>query len=149
MGGGSDYGGGMGPMGYPNTASMYGMGMPAGPRNTVMTNLNMYGGGMGGSPGSFSGAPPSAMPNLGAGQQRMSTFSMATSVNPFAGPSQSTDPSDEELLSVLRHYLSTQDLMTVTKKTAREAVMARFPKADLTSRKDFLNQSIDRILSEA
>lgn len=135
-------------MGFPNTGSMYGMGMP-GPRNTVMTNLNMFGGGgMGGGSGSFSGAPPSAMPNLGSGQQRMSTFSMATTVNPFVGPSQSTDPSDEELLSVLRHYLSTQDLMTVTKKTAREAVMARFPKADLTPRKDFLNQSIDRILSE-
>ena len=33
-------------------------------------------------------------------------------------------------------------------RTAREAIMAKFPKADLTSKKDFLNQSIDRILSE-
>ena len=114
--GGSDYGG-ANSMGFPNTASVYSMGMPAGPRNTVMTNLNMYGGGMGGGPGSFSGAPPSAMPNMGMGQQRMSTFSMATTANPFAGPNQSTDPSDEELLGVLRHYLSTQDLMTVTKKS--------------------------------
>ncbi|KAF8589601.1 glycosyltransferase family 2 protein [Ramaria rubella] len=146
--GGSEFGG-MPPMGYPTTPSMYGVGMAAGPRNTVMSNLNMFGSGMGGGSGSFNGAPPSAMPNMGMGQQRMSTFSMATSVNPFAGPSMSTDPTDEELLGVLRHYLSTQDLMTVTKKTAREAVMARFPKADLTLRKDFLNQSIDRILSEA
>ena len=112
--GGSDYGGAP-PMGFPNTASMYGMGMPAGPRNTVMSNLNMFG--AGGS-GSFSGTPPSAMPNMNMnmGQQRMSTFSMATSVNPFASPSPSTDPTDDELLGVLRHYLSTQDLMTVTKK---------------------------------
>ncbi|KAF8511243.1 hypothetical protein JB92DRAFT_2935727, partial [Gautieria morchelliformis] len=65
------------------------------------------------------------------GQQPMSTFSMATSFSPFASPkaSQSTDPTDEGLLGLLRHYLSTQDLMTVTKKTAREAVMARFPNA--------------------
>ncbi|KAF8509357.1 chitin synthase [Hysterangium stoloniferum] len=120
---GSDYGG-MPQMGFPSAGSMYGMTAP----------MSMFGAGLGG--------PPPAM-------GRMSTFSMATSVNPFATPSQSTNPSDEELLEVLRHYLGTQDLMTVTKKTAREAVMARFPKADLTSRKDFLNQSIDRILSEA
>ncbi|KAF8474554.1 chitin synthase-domain-containing protein [Gautieria morchelliformis] len=142
---GSEYGG-VPQMGFPNTASMYGMGMPMDPRNTVMSNFNMFGGG---GSGSFSGAPPSAMPNMNMGQQRMSTFSMATSFSPFASPSQSTDPTDEELLGVLRHYLSTQDLMTVTKKTAREAVMARFPNADLTSRKDFLNQSIDSILSES
>lgn len=49
-------------------------------------------------------------------QPRMSTFSLATSVNPFAGPSNSTDPTDEELTQALRNYLSTQDLMTVTKK---------------------------------
>ena len=110
--GGSDYGG-MPSMGFPNTQSMYGMGIPTGPRNTVMSNMNMLGGG---GSGSFNGAPPSAMPNMTMGQQRMSTFSMATSVNPFASPSQSTDPTEEELLGVLRHYLSTQDLMTVTKK---------------------------------
>ncbi|KAG2156319.1 chitin synthase-domain-containing protein [Suillus clintonianus] len=43
----------------------------------------------------------------------------------------------------------TQDLMTVTKKTAREAIMAKFPKADLTSRKDFSNESINKILSQS
>ncbi|QRW02326.1 chitin synthase [Ceratobasidium sp. AG-Ba] len=87
---------------------------------------------------------------LGAGGGRpLSTFSMATTVNPLAsGPSQSTNPTDEELLAVLRHYLASQDLFTVTKKSAREAVMQRFPKADLTSRKEFLNKSIDTILTE-
>lgn len=34
-------------------------------------------------------------------------------------------------------------------RTAREAMASRFPKADLSSRKDFLNQSIDKILSES
>ncbi|KAG9108473.1 hypothetical protein FRC07_007552 [Ceratobasidium sp. 392] len=87
---------------------------------------------------------------FGAGGGRpMSTFSMATTVNPLGGgPSQSTNPTDEELLAVLRHYLASQDLFTVTKKSAREAVMQRFPKADLTGRKDFLNKSIDTILTE-
>jgi len=131
---GSDYGGAMAMpmMGYQNTGSMYGV---PNPRNTLATNLNMFGGAS--QTGSGPGRP-------------MSTFSMATTVNPFAsGPSQSTNPTDDELRNALRLYLSTQDLMTVTKKTAREAVMARFPKADLTSRKDFLNQTIDSILSES
>ncbi|RPD67384.1 chitin synthase [Lentinus tigrinus ALCF2SS1-7] len=144
---GSDYGGGpMMPaaMPYQNTGSAYGM-MPNAPRNTVMTNLNMFGGGdVHGSQGGF--APPMA-PGM---QRPMSTFSMATTVNPFAGgPSMSTDPTDEELISALRAYLSTQDLMTVTKKTARDAMQARFPKADLSGKKQFLNEAIDNILSQS
>jgi len=70
-------------------------------------------------------------------------------VNPFAGPSMNPNPSDDELFNALRNYLSTQDLMSVTKKTAREAMIVRFPKANLLARKDFLNQSIDAILSES
>ncbi|KAJ3513631.1 hypothetical protein NLJ89_g2840 [Agrocybe chaxingu] len=140
----------MTPMGYQNTGSMYGMIPPGMPPRNPMMDMNMFGGG-GSMSGSQIGAVPPSLPPLGGGlQQRpMSTFSMATSVNPFAGPSQNPNPSDEELFNALRNYLSTQDLMTVTKKTAREAIMARFPKADLAPRKDFLNQSIDKILSES
>ncbi|PFH50393.1 glycosyltransferase family 2 protein [Amanita thiersii Skay4041] len=147
---GSDYGHSampMPPLGYQNTGSMYGM-MP--PMMPQMTGMNMFGGSFGGSQsGGPTGVAPS-LPPVGLPQQRpMSTFSLATSVNPFAGPSNSTDPTDEELYNALRNYLSTQDLMSVTKKTAREAIMAKFPKADLTNRKDFLNQTIDKILSES
>ncbi|KAL0950335.1 hypothetical protein HGRIS_010306 [Hohenbuehelia grisea] len=151
---GSDYGGQMNmmpPMGYANTASVYGM-MPP-PRNTVMTGMNMFGGSFGGSQsansGGLGGMP--MLPPIGMGmteQRPASTFSMATTANPFAGPSMNANPTDDELVAALRTYLSTQDLMTVTKKTAREAIMAKFPKADLTARKDFLNKSIDSILSE-
>ena len=52
----------------------------------------------------------------GMQQRPMSTFSLATSVNPLAGPSMNPNPSDDELVNALRAYLSTQDLMTVTKK---------------------------------
>lgn len=112
---GSDFGGMpmmMPQMGYQNTGSMYGM-MPPGavPRNTMMP---MYTGSFGGSQ---SGGMAPLVPPTGLSEQRpMSTFSMATTVNPFAGPSQSTNPTDEELVNALRNYLSTQDLMTVTKK---------------------------------
>jgi len=33
------------------------------------------------------------------------------------------------------------------RRTAREAVAAQFPNADLSGKKDFLNSSIDKILS--
>jgi len=104
------------PMGYQNTGSVYGMVPPAmAPRNTMMTGMNMFGSGASVS-GSQMGAIPPSLPQLGAGQRPMSTFSMATSVNPFAGPSMNPNPSDDELFNALRNYLSTQDLMTVTKK---------------------------------
>ncbi|TDL30141.1 chitin synthase [Rickenella mellea] len=152
---GSEYGGnggGMmgGPQPFPTTTSMF---LPAGPRNSVMTNLNMFGGG--GSQSGYAPGPGAPAPSAGVapqmtGQRPMSTFSIATTANPLsAGPSLNPDPSDDEVFMALRNYLSTQDLMTVTKKTAREAIMAKFPKADLASRKDFLNQSIDKILSES
>ncbi|KAI6042199.1 glycosyltransferase family 2 protein [Pisolithus marmoratus] len=141
---GSDHGGLMQPQllpfGYQHTGSVYGM-MPADPRTTMMPNVNMLTG-SGSQPGSFGLLPPT----LGDARP-MSTFSMATSVNAFSGPSLNPNPTDDELYNALRTYLSTQDLMTVTKKTAREAIMAKFPKADLASRKEFLNQSIDNILS--
>ena len=104
---GSEHGGfhgGMPQLPYQNTGSVYGM-MPNAPRNTVMTNMNMFSG-EGVTP-QFTGA---------GGARPMSTFSMATSVNPFAGPSMNPDPTDDDLFNALRNYLSTQDLMTVTKK---------------------------------
>ncbi|KAF8552197.1 glycosyltransferase family 2 protein [Imleria badia] len=93
---------------------------------------------------SMSGSP--LLPAFNA-VRPMSTFSLATTV--FVGPSNNPNPSDDELYEALRTYLSTQDLMTVTKKTAREAIATRYPRADLTPRKDFLNQAIDNILSHS
>ncbi|KAJ7590720.1 chitin synthase [Mycena floridula] len=176
---GSDYGGragsfGHGSLGNQPTGSFQGHGQmgsfgPPGaemfPQNTGMSGFmpgaaanpfasvgsfaapNLTGGSFGPG-GSF---PPTAFapPNPSFGARPMSTFSMATSVSPFAGPSMNPNPTDDEVIGALRHYLAGQDLMQVTKKTAREAMAARFPKADLASRKEFLNHSIDTILSEA
>ncbi|CAE6439835.1 unnamed protein product, partial [Rhizoctonia solani] len=140
--------GSMGMVNNPYAASTMGGGVP---RNSVMTNMNMFGGGLEaqqtGNTGLGLGLGGGT--GTGTGGRPMSTFSMATSVNPLAGgPSQSTNPTDEELLAVLKHYLASQDLFSVTKKSAREAVAQRFPKADLADRKDFLNKSIDTILTE-
>jgi hypothetical protein len=58
------------------------------------------------------GKPPPMPPIGGGGARPMSSFSMAVTMNAFMGPSQNANPSDGELL---KHYLSTQDLTTVTK----------------------------------
>ena len=104
---GSEYGAPAAMMpGFPHapSMSMYGMGMPTAP-HTSMFGMPTGSGSQVGTPG-----------GLGAQQRPMSTFSFATSVNPFAGPSMNPNPSDDELFNALRMYLSTQDLMTVTKK---------------------------------
>jgi chitin synthase len=99
-------------MGYPQTGSVYGM-MASAPRNTMMST-NMFGGGGGSQSGGLGGVQPSLA--LGAQQRPMSTLSYATTVGPLAGPSLNPNPSDDEVFNALRNYLSTQDLMTVTKK---------------------------------
>lgn len=110
---GSDYGSPMPfmlpPLGYQNTGSMYGA-MPGAPRNTMMPTGTSVFGASASQLGGLGAPTPPAM------QRPMSTFSMATTANLFAGPSTNENPSDEELFMALRHYLSTQDLMTVTKK---------------------------------
>jgi chitin synthase len=117
---GSDYGHGQMQMGgmpmYPQTTGVYGVMPPAGPRNTVMTNLNMFSGGNGGVGGGSQSGGFDAPPTLPQ-PRPMSTFSLATTVGPMAsGPSLNPNPSDDDLFNALRLYLSTQDLMTVTKK---------------------------------
>lgn len=73
---------------------------------------------------------------------------------------------DEELRSTIRSYLATQDLMNVTKRTAREvsrvipcaylqtliiachqAVAQLYPRANLSSRKELMNQEIETFCS--
>ena len=118
---GSEYGGTtgmgmMGPLGYQHTGSVYGM---TDPRMTMMTmgggmNMSMFSG-SGSQTGGFGLLPPGPIGG-GGPDPRMSTFSVATSVNAFSGPSLNPNPTDEEVFGALRMYLSTQDLMTVTKK---------------------------------
>lgn len=130
---GSDYGGGnfganfMNPMmaqqNFMGTPSVYGMG--------GMGGMSMLGGGASGSQlgvgGGFAGGPSMAPPMaLGMQQRPLSTFSLATTMNPFAGgPSTNENPTDDELFSALRAYLSTQDLMTVTKKCVQPLMTFR------------------------
>lgn len=116
----------------------FGMAPPTDPRITAMSTMNRPM-----SPAATLGIV--SQPGFGI-TRPMSTFSVATTG--YAGPSNNPNPSEEELYHALRTYLSTQDLMTVTKKTARDAMAAWYPRADLTSRKDFLNQAIDNILSQ-
>ncbi|KAJ3126609.1 hypothetical protein HK098_007364 [Nowakowskiella sp. JEL0407] len=58
---------------------------------------------------------------------------------------QGRTPTDEELLSEIRHILSTRDLMTVTKKSVREE-LARLFGMDMTPRKEYIHKCIDMVL---
>ncbi|KAH9819734.1 chitin synthase-domain-containing protein [Melampsora americana] len=112
--------GGMGDM-HARNMSMFSMGggMMGGGGNMMM----MEGGanGMPGVPGSGGVGPPQMNPN--------------------------PNPSDEEIVQAIRSYLSTQDLMRVTKRSAREAISNWFPNANLGERKAFVNEMIDSILA--
>ncbi len=89
------------------------------PPGMMLSGPNMYGGPITGelspSQSAVSALSPS-LPSVGVDQRPLSTFSFATSVNPFAGPSQNPEPTDEELFHAMRNFLSTQDLMTVSKR---------------------------------
>lgn len=108
--------------------------------------------------GSLGGMPP-PMSSLGMGNRRQShmsglsyggmggapsVYSMAAFAPP--APSQSTSPTDGELVAALKAYLASQDLMTVTKRTAREGLQALFPNAELGPRRDAINAMIDGVL---
>ena len=94
------------PLGYQHSGSVYGGMIPQG---TMMMNMPMMTGGS--QTGGFG-----MLPAIGGDTRPLSMFSMATSVNAFAGPSFNPNPTDDDLFNALRNYLSTQDLMTVTKK---------------------------------
>ncbi len=124
-------------------------GMMGNPRNTMMPMMS-----------DFNGSNPfmgSGMQQAPAGRPqtlnpRISTFSFATTANPFAGaappaPSSDPDPSDDDIVRMVSDYLATKDLMTVTKRKVREGVMALFPEADLTDKTTLINESIDRLLT--
>ncbi|WOO78655.1 Chitin synthase 6 [Vanrija pseudolonga] len=106
------------------------------------------------APSPLAGPPRNTMVSAGFGMDpaRASNYSLATTANPFGAPTLSVNPnpspSDEAVLSVLRSYLLTQDLMTVTKRSAREAIYGLFPNANLQERASWLNENIDKILSE-
>ncbi|KAM0752541.1 glycosyltransferase family 2 protein [Meredithblackwellia eburnea MCA 4105] len=137
VGGGSEFG--------------YGGGfqMPAGHRGSQMTLGSMM--------------PPASM-GFGRRESSMSAFTgyglpQATStysVNPFMNPapsptatdiSENANPTDQELVGALKAYLANTDLMSVTKRSAREKLASLFPRADLTARRDSINKMIDSILA--
>ncbi|BGP37180.1 hypothetical protein JCM10450v2_001087 [Rhodotorula kratochvilovae] len=151
----SVYGGGGGPgsivgseFGYPMSAHPY-MGAA-----TLQSQMSLAG---------FAPQPPQPMSSLPRRQSGMSAFSYGQgtmggapsvySMNPFANPppaptaSDDANPSDEALFSTLQAYLAGQDLMSLSKRQARDGLAALYPNADLMSRKAKVNAMIDSILS--
>ncbi|KAF9438367.1 hypothetical protein BGZ76_008397 [Entomortierella beljakovae] len=57
----------------------------------------------------------------------------------------SDQPTDEQLANEIQNVLATADLMSITKKQVRERLIAFFG-VDLTSRKEYINEVIERVL---
>ncbi|EPQ25956.1 uncharacterized protein PFL1_06412 [Pseudozyma flocculosa PF-1] len=163
---GSMYGMGGGPA--PPPASMYGMPAPGGAQSMygMPPVLPPMGGHSPSASDDFNrnSTMPLAQQMTGGamwGQGGMarpqSTFStLNTGGNPFAPAptqlpvSESAEPSDEDLQAAVRTYLANQpNLMSVTKRSVREAVTASFPNADLAGKKATINKAIDDTLSGA
>ncbi|KAK4049686.1 hypothetical protein OIV83_003961 [Microbotryomycetes sp. JL201] len=116
---------------------------------TLQSQMSFGNGGALGRP-----APPMLGNRRASGMSGMSygNFPGSTSVYSMGAfgppqPSQSTNPTDDELLVALKAYLATQNLMQVTKRSAREGLQTQFfPNADLTTRKDAINNMIDGVL---
>jgi chitin synthase len=86
----------------------------------------------------------------------VSTYSTLNAANPFAAAhvpralavNEASDPTDEEIRAAVQTYLASQaSLMSVTKRSVREALVAAFPNAELSSKKQMINKAIDATLS--
>ncbi|PWN94368.1 chitin synthase 6 [Acaromyces ingoldii] len=139
---------GMPPMGQPSPGSANGSDIGLGTRSSMMPLAQQTTGGAWGS------SPAIPRPT--------STFTTLGGSNPFAPPpgaapagglemNLNPNPTDEDLVNAVRTHLAAQtDLMQVSKRSVREAVMLSFPNAtDLASRKARINQAIDDTLSGA
>ncbi|GJJ76042.1 chitin synthase [Entomortierella parvispora] len=60
----------------------------------------------------------------------------------------SDQPTDEQLTNEIQNVLATADLMSITKKQVREQLMAFFG-VDLTQRKEYINEVIERVLENS
>ncbi|OAQ24140.1 glycosyltransferase family 2 protein [Linnemannia elongata AG-77] len=130
------------------------MGMPGPVPYASSAVPSLRGGGSQYGSGSVVGAPLDIGYHTcghGHGQQghghHMRTGSTASgSVAQFVPPTMGSDqPTDEELANEIQNVLATADLMSITKKQVRERLMAFFG-VDLTSRKEYINEVIERVL---
>ncbi|CAH7686592.1 chitin synthase-domain-containing protein [Phakopsora pachyrhizi] len=146
----------MGP-GFPGMVPMTGPGgVTAGSANMGgdihSRNLSTYsmGGMMAGTPSMMMGGhTPSMMFNpqfqaaFGGGMGNHQAHQSMVMMN----KNLSANPTDEEIIMSIRNYLSTQDLMKITKRSVREAISEHFPNADLSEKKAFVNEQVDKILA--
>ncbi|KAH7049995.1 chitin synthase [Linnemannia elongata] len=90
--------------------------------------------------------PAMGMPGPGHGHHMRTGSTASGSVAQFVPPTMGSDqPTDEELANEIQNVLATADLMSITKKQVRERLMAFFG-VDLTSRKEYINEVIERVL---
>ncbi|KAJ1728851.1 hypothetical protein LPJ72_005273 [Coemansia sp. Benny D160-2] len=96
----------------------------------------------------FANGAMASMPDM-AHQRPLSfapTMSQPVMGNPAGMGGSSTPPSDAQLVEAIRQILRTADLNALTKKKVRQQLCQQFG-TDLAGRKDFISDTVDRILS--
>ncbi len=140
--------------GMPMQGSMYAL--PAGPMPSMYSGFpSMYGmPGMAGTSPSLMNMATPAMPSPSAANIASPVSRPQSVLNPFAPapvslpPSDKSDPTDTDVIQAVQQYLAAQpSLMSVTKRSAREAIIAHFPNApSVAERKALINKAIDDTL---
>ncbi|KAF9138080.1 hypothetical protein BGX30_009614 [Mortierella sp. GBA39] len=123
------------------------MGMPGPVPYASSAVPSLRGGGSQYGSGSVVGVPlDNGYHTHGHGHHMRSGSTASGSVAQFMSSTMGSDqPTDEELANEIQNVLATADLMSITKKQVRERLMAFFG-VDLTSRKEYINEVIERVL---
>lgn len=66
---------------------------------------------------------------------------------PLAKKSKKQPPTDSELEKIVKDLLDGADLEMVTMKSVCKQVYDKFPEHDLTSRKDFIKETVRKVIS--
>lgn len=136
-----------GPGGFAPTPAMSMYGFPQQQQPGFSSTPSMYGGNTG-----FMAQTPSMYGTPAA--QGMTTSNsrgsgIANLVDTSVPAGSGSLPSEETMTRDLRHLIASADLNTVSRKQLRTLLSQKYGGTDLSSKKDFLNDTIGRILGEA
>ncbi|KAJ2825922.1 hypothetical protein GGI24_003035 [Coemansia furcata] len=119
--------------------------------HTIVSAMPLNGGFMN-QAGTLDYTMPNGTPDALQHQRPMSSFVTPTSGDYYhpdpSGQNPEAMPLDGQIIEATRRILATSDLTTMTKKKIRQQLAQEF-NVDLASRKDFISDVIDRMLSGA
>ncbi|KAJ2738343.1 hypothetical protein GGI20_006289 [Coemansia sp. BCRC 34301] len=119
--------------------------------HTIVAGATLFNGGYMGQSGSFDFNMPSGTPESMHQQRPMSSYIAPAGIDgyrqdPNIGQIPDMLPLDGQIVDAIRRILATSDLTTMTKKKIRQQLAQDF-NVDLSTRKDFVSDIVDRMLA--